>query len=162
MAKKKKQSLLSRLGKLSEAKKLLVFLLVFVVIGGGYMAYRSFAATPNGCEVSAYSDYYSTGEYGEGYSRCKNLYRPKKDFERHCLYVSIQRKQDNWASVANDTKCSGSKVPIVIIHHKVGILPKNECSTIRTYAKSWLDMGQGTTEQQVITDLSKSTNINCN
>jgi len=45
----KKQSLLQKFGRLSEAKKLIVFLLVFAVIGGGYMVYNSYAATAIRC-----------------------------------------------------------------------------------------------------------------
>ncbi|MDQ3159163.1 MAG: hypothetical protein M3P98_03470 [bacterium] len=42
---KQKQSGTNKLANLSNSKKLLIFVVIFAVIGGGYLAYRSFAAT---------------------------------------------------------------------------------------------------------------------
>jgi len=42
-----KKSVLNKLGGLSKRSKFIVVVLIFAVLGGGYLTYKSFAATPN-------------------------------------------------------------------------------------------------------------------
>ena len=44
---KQKKSVLNKLGGLSKRSKFIVVVLIFAVLGGGYLTYKSFAATPN-------------------------------------------------------------------------------------------------------------------
>ena len=71
---KSKSSFWSKLVPRTPKSQLLVFLLAFAVIGGGYMAYRSFAATGSG----VYLAHQMTGENGAWTT--KETRGAKKDF----------------------------------------------------------------------------------